>query len=175
METLSTYAQPFFEWLFRSTVQAGIVVCLILLIQAAMRNRLAARWHYALWLILVVRMVLPWAPQRRFSIFNLATWQGKSNTPRLMSELDAESPKAVRESSGTQQTAIGQEQSVKKDGTAVAVTSDAPSRSLGAEPELTSSSEGQDRNLTAPARVSRESADHATHTAFKLSDVLPFI
>ena len=34
METLSTYAQPFFEWLLRSTVQAGIVVCLILLIQA---------------------------------------------------------------------------------------------------------------------------------------------
>ncbi|UCE46494.1 MAG: hypothetical protein JSW47_12830, partial [Phycisphaerales bacterium] len=78
METVGTFSQPFFEWLLRSTLQASIVVCLILLIQAALRNRLTARWHYALWMILVVRMALPWAPQSRFSIYNLAAWQRQS-------------------------------------------------------------------------------------------------
>jgi beta-lactamase regulating signal transducer with metallopeptidase domain/Tol biopolymer transport system component len=67
--------QPFFQWLVRSTFQAGLIVCLILLLQALFRNRLGVRWHHALWLILVIRMVLPWAPQSRWSVFNLvAGW-----------------------------------------------------------------------------------------------------
>jgi beta-lactamase regulating signal transducer with metallopeptidase domain len=73
MELLSTSLQPFFDWLLHSSIQAGIVICLILLIQGVLRGRLTIRWHYVLWLILIVRMVLPLAPQSRFSIFNLVT------------------------------------------------------------------------------------------------------
>ncbi len=150
METLSTLYQPFFDWLLRSTFQASIVVCLILLIQRALRSRLTARWHYALWLILVIRMVLPWAPQSRFSIFNLATQQSKSNVPRhVMSEVDSESLNASGESSATQQSILRQEQSIQEDGTTVAVTSDVPSRPLA--------------------------ADSVTQPAFWLLSVLPFL
>jgi beta-lactamase regulating signal transducer with metallopeptidase domain/WD40 repeat protein len=66
--------QPFFQWLLRSTVQAGLIVCLILLLQAVFRNKLGVRWHHALWLILVIRMVLPWTPQSRLSVFNVVAW-----------------------------------------------------------------------------------------------------
>jgi bla regulator protein BlaR1 len=173
METLYSYAQPFFEWLLRSTVQASMVICLILLIQALLRNRLTARWHYALWLILVVRMILPWAPQSRCSIFNLAAWEAGSKVPtHVMSEPDAELTEAVGDSSAT---TVYQEQSMNEDGTAVPAASDVSSRPLTAEPELTSSTEGQDRNFTAPIRISQESADPATHTAFRLFSVLPFL
>lgn len=71
MESLSVQLQPFLAWLLRSTIQASALICLILLVQLLLRHKLGARWSHALWLILLVRMVLPWAPQSRASIFNL--------------------------------------------------------------------------------------------------------
>ena len=69
--SFNTHIQPFFEWLLRTTLQASLLICLILLIQAVLGHRLAARWRYGLWLVLFVRMALPWAPQSHISIFNL--------------------------------------------------------------------------------------------------------
>ena len=63
--------QPFFEWLLRTTLQASLLICLILLFQVVLRSRLGARWHYCLWLLLLIRMAMPWAPQSRVSMFNL--------------------------------------------------------------------------------------------------------
>jgi len=71
MESLSMQLQPFFEWLLRTTLQASLLVCLILFFQAVLRSRLGARWHYCLWLLLLIRMAMPWAPQSRLSVFNL--------------------------------------------------------------------------------------------------------
>jgi len=71
MESLNVQLQPFVEWLLRTTVQASILICVILLLQRILRNRLGIRWHYGLWLLLLVRMSLPWAPQSRASMFNL--------------------------------------------------------------------------------------------------------
>jgi beta-lactamase regulating signal transducer with metallopeptidase domain/Tol biopolymer transport system component len=150
METLSTYAQPFFSWLLRTTIQASVVICLILLIQAAFRKRFTARWQYALWLILVVRMILPWAPQSRISIYNYATWQRKSNLPASIPvKRDAEPTKTPGGSSIAPQTTAG-------------------SGPAGA-------TEGQDRSLPVPTGTSRISADSATNTMFRLSAVLPFL
>ena len=71
MESLSMQLQPFFEWLLRTTLQASLLICLIFLFQAVLRNKLGARWHYCLWLLLLIRMAMPWAPQSRVSVFNL--------------------------------------------------------------------------------------------------------
>jgi beta-lactamase regulating signal transducer with metallopeptidase domain/Tol biopolymer transport system component len=71
MESLGMLVQPFFEWLLRSSLQASILIFLILLTQLILRRRLGARWCQALWLLLLLRMVLPWAPQSRISIFSL--------------------------------------------------------------------------------------------------------
>ena len=59
-----------FDWLLGATFQAAILVLLILVLQAALWRRLEARWHCALWLILAVRLALPWAPSSRLSLFN---------------------------------------------------------------------------------------------------------
>ena len=40
-------------------------------VQALLRDRLPARWQYGLWLVLLVRMVMPVAPATSFSVFNL--------------------------------------------------------------------------------------------------------
>ena len=71
MESMMTYIQPFFGWLLRTTFVASVVICLILLIQKTLGGKLGPRWCHALWLVLLLRMVLPWAPSSRLSLSNL--------------------------------------------------------------------------------------------------------
>ncbi|HUV62362.1 MAG TPA: M56 family metallopeptidase [Sedimentisphaerales bacterium] len=61
---------PVFDWLLRTTLQAALLLCLILLIQLILRGRLPIRWRYYLWLLLLIRMATPWLPESRISIFN---------------------------------------------------------------------------------------------------------
>jgi len=71
MESFSIQLWPFFEWLLETTVQASLLICLIFLVQLILRGKLGIRWHYCLWLLLLIRLVMPWAPKSRMSIFNL--------------------------------------------------------------------------------------------------------
>ncbi|MHC4714277.1 MAG: M56 family metallopeptidase [Planctomycetota bacterium] len=66
----NSYLSGLLDWLWNSTVQASVVICVILCLQALLRGRLAARWRYCLWLVVVLRMVTPWAPESRVSLFN---------------------------------------------------------------------------------------------------------
>ncbi|MFH1717710.1 MAG: M56 family metallopeptidase, partial [Planctomycetota bacterium] len=70
MESLSMQLVPVFDWLLRTTLQAALLLCLILLIQVILRGRLPIRWQYCLWLLLLIRMATPWLPESKISIFN---------------------------------------------------------------------------------------------------------
>jgi len=61
----------FWPWLLKTTLQGSLLAVLILLIRTILGDRLPARWHYGLWLVLLVRLALPWAPQSRVSLYNL--------------------------------------------------------------------------------------------------------
>jgi bla regulator protein BlaR1 len=71
-----------FSRLLRSSAYAGVLVCLVLAVKMALGGRLAARWHYIFWLLVVVRMIMPWAPQSTVSVLNLipdsARWRVKN-------------------------------------------------------------------------------------------------
>jgi beta-lactamase regulating signal transducer with metallopeptidase domain/Tol biopolymer transport system component len=71
MEALNIQLSPFFQWLLKTSLQGSLLICLILLVKSVLRGRLPIRWHYYLWLLLLVRLALPWAPQSRLSMFNL--------------------------------------------------------------------------------------------------------
>ncbi len=73
MESLSIHLQPFLDWLVRTTLQASLLIGLILLLQTALRTRLGVRWNYCLWLVLLARMAMPWMPESRISLFNLGS------------------------------------------------------------------------------------------------------
>ncbi len=72
MGSLLAQAGPLFDWLVRSTIQASVLILLILAFRMATRGRLRARWHYLLWLLVVARMLLPWAPESGLSLYNWA-------------------------------------------------------------------------------------------------------
>jgi len=71
MEGAMTYTQSFFGWLLQTTLIASLIIGLILLIQKILGGKLGPRWCHALWLVLLIRMVLPWAPSSRLSLSNL--------------------------------------------------------------------------------------------------------
>lgn len=71
MEALNIQLSPFFQWLLQTSLQGSLLICLILLVKSILRGKLPIRWHYYLWILLLVRLALPWAPQSRFSVFNL--------------------------------------------------------------------------------------------------------
>ena len=82
MESFFEQLSEIFGWLLRTSAYAGVLVCLVLVIKAAAGGRLAARWHYFFWLLVVVRMVMPWVPQSAVSVLNLipdsAQWRARA-------------------------------------------------------------------------------------------------
>ncbi|MHC4206976.1 MAG: M56 family metallopeptidase [Planctomycetota bacterium] len=71
IDIFATHVQTFIYWLLSSTFQASLVICLVLLAQRLLRHRLGVRARCLLWLVVLVRMALPWAPESRLSIYNL--------------------------------------------------------------------------------------------------------
>ncbi len=60
-----------FQWVLRNSLQGTVLIALILLLQFVLRDLLKPRWRHALWLVLVVRLLLPAAPQSALSIYSL--------------------------------------------------------------------------------------------------------
>ncbi len=82
MESFFTQLSDIFGWFLRTSAYAGVLVCLVLAVKAAAGGRLAARWHYLFWLLVVVRMIMPWLPQSTVSVLNLipdsAKWRART-------------------------------------------------------------------------------------------------
>jgi beta-lactamase regulating signal transducer with metallopeptidase domain len=60
----------FLLWLLRTSWQISILILLVGLIQWIFRRQLAPRWRYILWLLVVVRLIVPFSLPSPFSLFN---------------------------------------------------------------------------------------------------------
>ena len=79
---------PFLNWLLRTSWQASILVVLVLAVQWLARRRLNARWQYALWLLVVVRLAMPSLPASSWSVFNAVHYAAATGTlPRAASDV----------------------------------------------------------------------------------------
>jgi beta-lactamase regulating signal transducer with metallopeptidase domain len=60
------------DWLVRTSWQAGVLIVAVVAIQLLLgHKRLPPRWAYALWMLVVVRLLMPAVPQSPWSVFNL--------------------------------------------------------------------------------------------------------
>jgi beta-lactamase regulating signal transducer with metallopeptidase domain len=73
----------FFEFavssLLQTAWQSAVLVAIVLVLQWILRGRMPARWHAALWLVVLARLLVPAVPQSPASVFNLAhlaAWNG---------------------------------------------------------------------------------------------------
>lgn len=62
-----------FDWIIISSVAATFLTVIILVIKGITRTKQSAKWHYYIWFILVIRLMIPYAPNSSLSIFNTIT------------------------------------------------------------------------------------------------------
>ena len=60
-----------FQWILLVSFKASILIGLILFVQLGLRHRLPAKWRYILWMIIIVRLMIPFGIQSKLSLFNL--------------------------------------------------------------------------------------------------------
>lgn len=60
----------FFEWALRTSWQGAILVVAVLFAQLVLRRQLNARWRFNLWLLVVLRLLMPFSPESAVSVFN---------------------------------------------------------------------------------------------------------
>ncbi|KHF37541.1 BlaR1 peptidase M56 [Paenibacillus sp. P1XP2] len=64
-------AESLFGWFALSTLTASLAAVLVMAVQHVLRRRIGARLRYALWLIVLARLMLPVVPESPVSLFNM--------------------------------------------------------------------------------------------------------
>ena len=84
--------QSFFDHLpslIKASWQGAVLILLVLAAQWVFGRRLSPRWRYALWILVLIRLALPWTVPSPASLFNLLRFPGSSasitETPQLIS------------------------------------------------------------------------------------------
>lgn len=80
IDTFLIYLPRFFDWILKTTFMASILVGFILCVKILLRNKLTPRWHYLLWIVLLVRLLLPWSPDSSYSIYSILSNSYKMST-----------------------------------------------------------------------------------------------
>src|SRR5438046_1669163 len=57
--------------LWRASWQASLLAVVVLIVQKILGKRLGGRGRFALWAIVLIRLLIPVLPESRFSVFNL--------------------------------------------------------------------------------------------------------
>ena len=70
MAIVESWLTWIFSSLINSSIQISVLILLILIIRLTFRRFLQPRICFALWLVLIARMMLPWMPESRLSLYN---------------------------------------------------------------------------------------------------------
>src|SRR5687767_13240954 len=70
-EAMGPAAETLLATLWRASWQAALIALVLLVLQWLLRDRLAARWRHALWLLVFARLAMPVLPASPTSAFNL--------------------------------------------------------------------------------------------------------
>ncbi|KXI47116.1 M56 family metallopeptidase [Bacillus pacificus] len=102
---INVYLPHFFDWLIETSLMASILVDFILCIKILFRNKLTPRWQYMLWIVLMIRLLLPWSPDSSYSIYSLLSYRSSvsevipKNMPSTESIVNIESDRTVESNS----------------------------------------------------------------------------
>ncbi|MHC4595886.1 MAG: M56 family metallopeptidase, partial [Planctomycetota bacterium] len=114
-----------------------------------LRGKLGIRWCYCLWLVLLIRMAMPWSPQSRVSMFNLIP----QSVPQRYTKY---APEEVADES---------------------VKSDAVEMNTGESAAVSTARVSQDTSKAVPAEpvIRKEAADQLKPGSFEVANVLPLL
>lgn len=109
----------FFDWLIETSLMASILVGFILCIKVLFRNKLTPRWQYMLWIVLMIRLLLPWSPDSSYSIYSLLSYSSSvsevipKNMPATENIVNIESDRKVELESNSKMVTKTSEPEVK--------------------------------------------------------------
>lgn len=69
---------PSWLMLLKASGQAAVLIVLVLAAQYALGRRLNPRWRHGLWLLVVLRLALPWTIPSPVSLFNFLSFSKAS-------------------------------------------------------------------------------------------------
>ena len=59
-----------FKLIFWTSVYASLVAIIIIISKKLLKNIISPRWHYILWVILIIKLLIPFGPESNISFFN---------------------------------------------------------------------------------------------------------
>ncbi|HWR40746.1 MAG TPA: BlaR1 family beta-lactam sensor/signal transducer [Patescibacteria group bacterium] len=59
------------SWLLYSSFMGGFLAGFLLLIRKTLQGRVSAGWQYLIWFLLVLKLLIPWAPESSAGLFSL--------------------------------------------------------------------------------------------------------
>ncbi|MCF7976227.1 MAG: M56 family metallopeptidase [Phycisphaerae bacterium] len=68
---MNEYAASLLRYLGQTTIEASLLIGLILVARGLLRDRLSARWQYALWFLVCIKILIPWTPYSPVSLDRL--------------------------------------------------------------------------------------------------------
>jgi beta-lactamase regulating signal transducer with metallopeptidase domain len=101
MQAFIVSGLPFFQWLIKTSLQGSLLIGLIFLVKLLLRDRLSVRWYSYLWLLLLLRLALPWVPNSRISVFNLVPEQAWPARTELASSTGSTTAEFLTPQTGT--------------------------------------------------------------------------
>lgn len=60
-----------FQTVLTTSLYAAVVGLVIILLKAVLKNRLNAQWHYLIWIVLLLKLIMPFGPASAISLFNI--------------------------------------------------------------------------------------------------------
>lgn len=79
-----TTLELLFRQVLAASLSASILAAIVWLLQVATGKRLGPAWRHALWLVVLVRLLVPILPESRLSLFNAAQWfQPAKHEPKV--------------------------------------------------------------------------------------------
>ena len=62
--------EAIFEIIITTSIYASVVGLIIILMKRILTNRLNPKWHFLIWTVLIIKLLVPFGPESAFSLFN---------------------------------------------------------------------------------------------------------
>ena len=96
------FTEPLSAWLVRTSWQALVLVAIVATVQVLLGRLLEPRWRYALWMLVVVRLLMPVVPGSAWSVFNTPI----PRIPLAASRMDTLGPATPQAADGVTVTVV---------------------------------------------------------------------
>lgn len=109
---ITNFLVSLFKEIIYLAATASVLVLLLLLLKKIFRRILHPKWHYYIWILLLIRLIVPFEPTSSFSIYSVLYSTGESiNLPlETLTNIQADLPEAISQGEISNNTQLADHQ-----------------------------------------------------------------